>query len=38
MSIPELPGIGNELSEVALEKAEIVTVTDEKTFAMKKSS
>jgi L-alanine-DL-glutamate epimerase-like enolase superfamily enzyme len=37
MTIPELPGIGNELSELALETAEVVTVTTEKTFKMRKS-
>ncbi len=37
MTIPELPGIGNEPSEYALETAEIVTVSTEKTFKMQKS-
>jgi L-alanine-DL-glutamate epimerase-like enolase superfamily enzyme len=37
MIIPELPGIGNEPSEYALETAEIVTVSTEKTFKMQKS-
>jgi galactonate dehydratase len=34
MTIPELPGIGNELSEYALETAVIETVTTEKSFKM----
>jgi L-alanine-DL-glutamate epimerase-like enolase superfamily enzyme len=37
MTIPELPGIGNELSEYALETADIVTVSTEKSFKMVKS-
>jgi galactonate dehydratase len=38
MAVPELPGIGNELSEYALETAEIVTVSEAKAFKMTKST
>ena len=37
MTIPDMPGIGNELSEYALETADVVTVSTQKTFTMKKS-
>ena len=37
MTIPDLPGIGNELSEYALNTADIVTVCTEKSFKMEKS-
>jgi galactonate dehydratase len=37
MTIPELPGIGNELSEYALKTAETVTVSTAKAFKMEKS-
>ena len=37
MTIPELPGIGNELSEYALKTADMVTVSDSKVFKMEKS-
>ena len=38
MTVPELPGIGNELSEYALETADIISVSEEKPFKMEKSS
>jgi galactonate dehydratase len=38
MAIPELPGIGNELSEYALETADTVTVSTAKAFKMEKSA
>lgn len=38
MTAPELPGIGNELSEYALETADIVTVSAAKAFKMTKST
>jgi hypothetical protein len=37
MTIPELPGIGNELSEYALETADIVTVSTTRAFKMEKA-
>jgi galactonate dehydratase len=37
MTVPELPGIGNELSEYALETADRVTVSTAKAFKMEKS-
>jgi L-alanine-DL-glutamate epimerase-like enolase superfamily enzyme len=37
MTIPELPGIGNELSEYALKTAEKVTVSTARVFKMEKS-
>jgi galactonate dehydratase len=37
MTIPELPGIGNELSEYALKTADTVTVSTGKEFKMEKS-
>jgi L-alanine-DL-glutamate epimerase-like enolase superfamily enzyme len=37
MTIPELPGIGNELSESALKTADKVTVSTAKVFKMEKS-
>jgi len=37
MTVPELPGIGNELSEYALRTAEKVTVSRAKAFKMEKS-
>ena len=37
MAVPELPGIGNELSEYALETADKVTVSTAKAFKMEKS-
>ena len=37
MTIPELPGIGNELSEYALKTAGMVTVSTAKVFKMEKS-
>ena len=38
MSVPELAGIGNELSEYALETADVVTVSTAKAFKMTKSN
>jgi L-alanine-DL-glutamate epimerase-like enolase superfamily enzyme len=35
MSIPDIPGIGNELSEYALKTATIETVSTAKVFKMK---
>jgi galactonate dehydratase len=37
IGVPELPGIGNELSEYALESADTVTVSKAKAFKMEKS-
>jgi L-alanine-DL-glutamate epimerase-like enolase superfamily enzyme len=37
IGVPELPGIGNELSEYALETADTVTVSKAKAFKMEKS-
>ena len=37
MTIPELPGIGNELSEYALETADIVNVSSSRAFKMEKA-
>jgi L-alanine-DL-glutamate epimerase-like enolase superfamily enzyme len=37
IGIPELPGIGNELSEYALETADTLTVSTAKAFKMEKS-
>lgn len=37
MPIPEIPGIGNELSEYALKTADVVTVSTGKSFKMVKS-
>ena len=38
MSVPELAGIGNELSEYALKTADVVTVSTAKAFKMTKSN
>ena len=38
MMIPELPGIGNELSEYALRTADNITVSSAKAFKMEKSN
>jgi galactonate dehydratase len=37
IGVPEIPGIGNELSEYALETADTVTVSKPKAFKMEKS-
>ena len=37
MSIPDLPGIGNELSDYALKTADIETVSTTKSFKMEKT-
>jgi hypothetical protein len=37
MTVPEIPGIGNELSEYALETARMTTVSTEKAFIMEKT-